>query len=383
MIHRGTPGECALAEAVRTKPKRIAPSPAGRDDLVARISIAEGASLREAMEAIDRGAVEMALAVDGSGRLAGLVTDGDVRRAILHGCTLESPVADVLNRRPLSLAESASRDEILAAMGRHGVRQLPLVDQDGRVRRIAWITDLIRADLKPNHAVIMAGGRGTRLWPLTKDVPKPMLEVQGCPILEHIIRTLREYGVFRITISVNHLREVIVEYFGRGERFGVQIDYIQEDRPLGTAGALALLEDKPAHPLIVMNGDLLQRVNLDSLLAFHDRGQFQATMSCVRRTVELPFGVVEVQGSELVGLTEKPTQTLNINAGIYVLNPGVLDYLTPNECCDMTELITRLLAASKKVGVFTLLGHEGWLDIGQKDDYEHARANGNLDAQAD
>ena len=225
----------------------------------------------------------------------------------------------------------------------------------------------------------MAGGRGSRLWPLTKDVPKPMLEVQGRPILEHIISALREHGIFRIHMSVQHLRDVIVAHFGRGERFGVQIEYITERQPLGTAGSLSLFEEKPAHPLLVMNGDVLQQVNFDSLLSFHDRGNFQATMCCVRRNMELPFGVVEAQGNRLVGLTEKPTQVLNVNAGIYVLNPGVLDLLERNEACDMTQLLSRLLERQKPVGIFTLLSHEGWLDIGQRDDYEYARNGYNAD----
>ena len=370
-----------MAEAVRSKIRRIAPSNAGTDQLVDRISIGADATLREAMAAIDRGAVEMALAVDGSGRLVGIVTDGDIRRGILNGCTTESRVSAVLNREPLCLAESAGREQILAEMGRRGIRQLPLVDPGGRVRRIAWITDLIRADLKPNVAVIMAGGRGSRLWPLTKDVPKPMLEVQGRPILEHIIGGLGEYGIFRITISVGHLRDVIRRHFGGGEKFGVQLNYIDEDEPLGTAGALSLLADKPAHPLIVINGDVLQQVNFDSLLSFHDRGGFQATMGCVRRTMELPFGVVEAEGNRLVGLAEKPTQVFNVNAGMYVLNPGVLDFLEPGRACDMTKLFSRLLEADKAVGVFTLLSTEGWLDIGQRDDYEHARESYSLQDQ--
>ena len=365
-----------MGPAVETSLKRVGPDQAGPDPLIERISIAESATLRQAMEAIDRGAVEMALVVNANGRLVGLVTDGDIRRAILNGAVTESPVADVLNRHPLTLPESAQRDQLLAAMGRHGVRQVPLVDQGGRVRRIAWITDLIKADLKPNAVVIMAGGKGTRLWPLTRDVPKPMLEIQGRPILEHIIERLREYGLYRITISVQHLSEVIVEHFGAGERLGVQIDYLHEDLPLGTAGALSLLGDKPAHPMIVMNGDLLEGINFDSLLSFHDRGQFQATMCCVRQSVQLPYGVVEVDGQRLVGVVEKPTQTLNINAGVYVLNPGVLDYLQPNHRCDMTDLMDRLVSADKPVGVFTLLSHEGWADIGCKDDYEHAKSVG-------
>lgn len=340
--------------------------------MIERIRVSEDASILEAMRAINDGAVEIAIVVDKEARLVGLLSDGDIRRAILNGFTLESPIAEVINRRPLSLPETATREEILAVMGRHSIRQVPLVDEGHRVTQIAWITDLIRNDIQPNQAIIMAGGQGKRLYPLTRDVPKPMLEVRGRPILEHIIDELRQYGIFRITLAVNHLREVIQEHFAGGERFGVRIDYLEEDRPLGTAGALSLLADKPSHPFLLLNGDVLQQVNFGSLLAFHDRHGFHATMCAVRYGVELPFGLVEVDGNRLTRLVEKPVQTMNSNAGIYVLNPGVLDLLEYNTPCDAPDLLQRLVDAGKPVGVFTLYDHEHWLDVGRKDDYDYA-----------
>jgi dTDP-glucose pyrophosphorylase len=343
-----------------------------RTDIIGRIRVRADGSILEAMQAIDAGAVEIAIVVDEAGGLIGLLTDGDIRRALLNGFTLESPITGIVNRRPYSMPETASRDEILAVMGRHSIRQIPLVDAGGCVTQIAWITDLIRADLRPNHAVIMAGGKGKRLHPLTQRTPKPMLEVRGRPILEHIIDQLRQYGVFKITLAVNHLREIIKAHFGNGERFGVRIDYLEEDRPLGTVGALSLLKEKPSHPLLLLNGDLMQQVNINSLLAFHDRHDVQATMCAVRYQMELPFGLIETEGSRLVGLIEKPVHTVNSNAGIYVFNPGVLDLLGYNEPCDATDLLQRLLDAGKGVGVFTLYDHEHWLDVGRKGDYDYA-----------
>jgi dTDP-glucose pyrophosphorylase len=343
-----------------------------RADVIERIRIRADASILDAMEAINAGAVEIAIVVDGEGRLLGLLSDGDIRRAILNGFTLEAPIAGIVNRRPLSLPESATREEILAAMGRHSIRQIPLVDEQGRVKQIAWITDLIRTDLRPNQAIIMAGGRGKRLYPLTRDVPKPMLEVRGRPILEHIINQLRQYGIFRITLAVNYLRAVVKDHFGNGERFGVRIDYLEEERPLGTAGALSLLPDKPSHPFLLLNGDLMQQVNFASLLTFHVRNDYQATMCSVRYSMELPFGLIEVDGNQLTRLVEKPVHTMNANAGIYVLNPGVLDLLECNEPCNATDLLQRLLTAGKRVGVFTLYDHEHWLDVGRKNDYDYA-----------
>jgi len=343
-----------------------------RADMIERIRVRADGSILDAMQAINAGGVEIAVVVDDEGRLLGLLSDGDIRRAILNGFTLEAPIADVLNRRPLSLPETATRDEILTVMGRHSIRQIPLVDDKGRVKQIAWITDLIRTDLRPNHAIIMAGGKGKRLYPLTRDIPKPMLEVGGRPILEHIIDQLRQYGIFRITLAVNYLRDVIKDHFGTGDRFGVQIDYLEEDQPLGTAGALSLLPDKPSHPFLLLNGDLMQQVNFASLLSFHVRNDFQATMCSVRYSMELPFGLIEVDGSQLTRLVEKPVHTMNANAGIYVMNPGVLDLLRRNEPCNATDLLQRLLEAGKRVGVFTLYDHEHRHDVGRKNDYEYA-----------
>ncbi len=344
-----------------------------RADIIERIKLSVDGSILDAMEAINAGGVEIAIVVDEGGRLIGLLSDGDIRRAILNGFTLESPISGIINRRPLSLLESSSRDEILAIMGRHSIRQIPLVDDQGRVKQIAWITDLIRTDLRPNQAVIMAGGKGKRLYPLTRDVPKPMLEVRGKPILEHIINQLRQYGIFKITLAVNHLRHVIKDHFANGEKFGVRIEYLEEDDPLGTAGALSLLPDKPSHPFLMLNGDLLQQVNFASLLTFHDRNDSQATMCSVRYRMELPFGLLEVDGNRLTRLVEKPVHAMNANAGIYVFNPGVLDLLKHNERCDATDLLQRLLEAGKSVGVFTLYDHEHWLDVGRKNDYDYAR----------
>ncbi len=340
--------------------------------MIERIRVQADASILEAMRAINAGGVEIAIVADTDGRLVGLLSDGDIRRAILNGFTLESPIAEIVNRRPLSMPETAARDELLAVMGRHSIRQIPLVDEKGRATQIAWITDLIRTDLRPNQAVIMAGGEGKRLYPLTRDVPKPMLEVRGRPILEHLIDQLRQYGVFRITLAVNYLRDTIKDHFGNGERFGVRIDYLQEDQPLGTVGALSLLADKPSHPFLVLNGDLMQQVNFNSLLEFHERHDYQATMCAVRYSMELPFGLIEVEGNQLTRLVEKPVHTVNSNAGIYVLNPGALDLLTHDEPCDATDLLQRLVDAGKPVGVFTLYDHEHWLDVGRKGDYDYA-----------
>ncbi|MBN1344610.1 MAG: nucleotidyltransferase family protein [Phycisphaerae bacterium] len=345
-----------------------------RADMIERIRVQADASILEAMRAINDGACEIAIVVDGGGRLVGLLSDGDIRRAILNGFTLESPISDIVNRRPLSMPETSTRDELLAVMGRHSIRQIPLVDEQGRVSQIAWITDLIRTDLRPNQAVIMAGGKGKRLYPLTRDVPKPMLEVRGRPIIEHLIDQLRQNGIFRITLAVNHLRDVIKDHFQGGERFGVRIEYLEEepDHPLGTAGALGLLTDKPSHPFLLLNGDLMQQVNFNSLLAFHERHDFQATMCAVRYSMELPFGLIEVDGNRLTRLVEKPVHTVNSNAGIYVLNPGVLDWISANESCDATDLLQQLVDAGKTVGVFTLYDHEHWLDVGRKGDYDYA-----------
>ena len=337
-------------------------------------SIATGASLRDAINAIDRGGVRIALMVDGEGRLVGTLTDGDIRRCLLRGLDLASPASGVVQRRFQAARGAMLRAEARALLRRHSIDQLPVIDGEGRLVGLYLLDDLLDQPAAglPNPVVLMAGGRGTRLRPLTDHCPKPMLRVAGKPILESILEQCIASGLQEFHFAVNHLKEQIRDHFGDGSRWGVRIQYIEETSPLGTAGALQLLpdEDRRGSPLLVMNGDVLTRLNLAQLLEFHASHGAAATL-CVRsHDVVIPFGVVEAEGVELVGFREKPVLRHQVNAGIYVLEPSLLDHIPPGEAMDMPSLLLAARAAQQRVAVCPI--HEYWCDIGRPETLQQA-----------
>lgn len=333
-------------------------------------------TLIDTIRIIDSAALQIALVVDDAGRLLGTVTDGDIRRAILRGLTLDEPVARVMNPAPTVARVNEDRQEILAVMKAKNLRQIPVLDDAGRVVGIEILEELLKGGRKENLVVLMAGGLGSRLRPLTQDCPKPLLRVGSRPILETILHNFIEYGFERFYISVNYKADMIKQYFGDGSRWYVQIEYIEEEERLGTAGPLSLLPEKPVHPLLVMNGDLLTRVNFDQLLSFHLDNRAQATM-CVREfDLQVPYGVVKMDGHRLLGIDEKPVHRFFVNAGIYVLQPAVLELLPRGVYFDMPDLFARLVAQRQETAVFPV--REYWLDIGRLSDYE--RANGEFEA---
>lgn len=331
-------------------------------------------SILDAIKAIDAGNIQAVLVAGSDDVLRGVITDGDVRRGLLKGETLQSPVAGIMNTKPVTLRAPASREDALAQMRRSAVRQVPVLDESGRITGL----HLMEGDsATEGHGdapwvVIMAGGRGTRLHPLTETTPKPMLPVGGQPLLETIIRALVTQGFSRIYLSLNYMAEVFRKHFGDGSRFGADIRYIEESERLGTAGALSLLPEQPERPFLVMNGDLLTQVDFRNLLAYHAEHQAQATM-CVRDySVQIPYGVVELDGHQVTALVEKPRRSFFVNAGIYILDPGLLKHIPASTYFDMPQLIDAALAGGGKVASFPL--HEYWLDIGRFDDLEQARA---------
>lgn len=335
--------------------------------------ISPQASILEAMGIIDIGALQIALVVDENGRLIGTVTDGDVRRAILDKVPLEEPVSRIMFTPPTVANIHDERDEILARMRRRQIRHIPVVDDDGRVVGLKVLLDMLQPQQRSNQAVIMAGGLGSRLRPLTEDTPKPLLKVGGKPILENIIENFMDHGINRFCISVNYRADQIKEYFGTGSKWGAEIHYLEEDRKMGTAGALGLLDAPPTDPLVVMNGDLVTKINFSQLLDFHREQHARATM-CVREyDFQVPFGVIQVDNHRLTALEEKPTHTFFINAGIYVLEPDILHLINHNEYLDMTTLFALLLEQGEKVTVFPV--REYWIDIGRIDDYERAKGD--------
>jgi dTDP-glucose pyrophosphorylase len=318
--------------------------------------------LREVIAVIDRGAAQLALVTDPQHRLLATVTDGDIRRGLLRGLSLDAPVEDVMQRRFRSLPVTASESDALELMRRNSLHQVPVLDEQGRVARLYLLEELLRPQGRPNTVVLMAGGKGERLRPLTADCPKPMLPVGGKPLLEVILQQCADAGFTRFFLSVNYLKQQIIDYFEDGSQWGVSVQYLEEGAPMGTGGALSLLPEIPEHPLLIMNGDVLTRVDLGQLINFHYEHAAEATM-CVREYMtQIPYGVVQMDGTSVVGLQEKPTLSYFVNAGIYVLNPSVLRMLQPDLACDLPVLLDRAREAGGKIAAFPI--HEYWLDIG-------------------
>lgn len=329
-------------------------------------------SIREAILVLDESAKQIVLVVDRNNRLLGTVTDGDIRRSILTGISLDDPIQKIMNSDPTVATIDESRESILTAMQRTGLHHIPLVDENHCVIGLETLNELIQSPTKENWVVLMAGGLGSRLSPLTDECPKPMLKVGNKPLLETILENFIEYGFHRFYISVNYMADVVKSYFGDGSRWGVDICYLHEDQRLGTAGALGLLPKKPTEALLVMNGDLLTKVNFKQLLDFHSTHQAQATM-CVREyDFQVPYGVVKIDAHRITSIDEKPIQRFFINAGIYVLEPEALDLIPSNTYFDMPLLFNKLIEQQKETVVFPI--REYWLDIGQLSDYD--RANG-------
>jgi dTDP-glucose pyrophosphorylase len=329
------------------------------------------ATIMEAMKVIDVSSLQIALVVDEKNRLLGTVTDGDIRRCILRNVSLEEPVQRIMNPDPVVASDASSRSEVLALMREKMLRQIPIVDVHGIIVSLQSIETVIHPVSRDNWVVIMAGGEGVRLRPMTNDCPKPMLKVGGKPIIETILDNFIEFGFQRFFFAVNYKAGVIEEYFGNGADRGVRIEYLREEEKLGTAGALSLIPEKPDAPIIVMNGDVLSRINFEQLLNFHHEHHAAATM-CVREyDLQVPFGVAEVSSNRLIGLEEKPVHRFFINAGIYVLNPEVLERVRPNRYCDMPTIFKDLIAEKAETAVFPV--REYWLDLGQMEDFARAQ----------
>jgi dTDP-glucose pyrophosphorylase/predicted transcriptional regulator len=345
---------------------------ASRD--ITTVLVRPEASLLEAMRAIDRGGIELAFVAERGGRIVGTLSDGDVRRAILAGNPLGAPngAATVMHRKFTSVDRGVGRAEVLDRMRALGISAVPVLDGEGAIEGIHLLYELIGATTKPNAALIMAGGRGTRLGTLTQTVPKPMLPVAGRPILERLVLQLVGHGVRRIYLAINYLGHLIERHFGDGSAFGCSISYLREKKPLGSGGALSLLKKREAdYPLVVMNGDLVTELDVTRLLYFHETGEYAVTMCLRGHQVQIPFGVAEVRGAELVALREKPQQDYLINAGVYVVSPHVVGLVPKRREFPMTELFDLCFARKLRVGAHVIDGD--WLDVGHPEQLRRAQ----------
>jgi dTDP-glucose pyrophosphorylase len=337
-----------------------------------KISVQPDQPLREALAAIDEGGVQIALVVDTQETLLGVVTDGDIRRGILDDIDLDAPVQTVMNEDPVTATPQEDRQSLIDRMQARRIHQIPLIDDGGHIVGVEVLDDLLKPEARPNPVVLMAGGLGTRLRPLTDDCPKPLLEVGEQPILETILEGFIAHGFHRFYLSVNYKAGMIENYFGDGSDWGVDISYVHEEQRLGTAGPLSLLPDRPDETMIVMNGDLLTKLNFAHLLDFHREHESKATMCVREHETQVPYGVVETNDQYMTGLEEKPTERYFVNAGIYALEPEALDLIPESEFYDMTELFEQLVDRERHVTVFPV--REYWQDVGQKEDFR--RVNG-------
>lgn len=375
-----------MLQALAASP--VLPSPGGvhvisDDRMEQRLKdaiVAPTTPLSDALKCLDANGMGVLLLANADRRLLGIITDGDVRRHILSGASLTVSCESIASRHPRVADRGMTSSELLDLMGRSrddSVEHLPVLTDDGIVVGLVLRRDLVGMD-DTFTAVIMAGGFGKRLMPLTTDTPKPLLPVGDRPLMERTIERLRRAGIRRVNVATHYLSDKITNHFGDGRDFGVEMRYVTEDRPLGTAGALRLMEP-PTGPLLVVNGDILTGVNYQDMLAYHHENGAIATVGVRKYDVEVPYGVIDCAGVDVSALREKPVQQFLVNAGMYLLDPAAVGYIPEGERFDMTDLIQRLLAEGRKVVAFPVV--EYWLDIGKPADYERAQ-NDVLQARA-
>ena len=332
------------------------------------------ATIGQAIRNLDQVAIKIVLVIDETGVLEGTISDGDIRRGLLKGLDLNSPIASVIHRSALVVPSEMERELVLQLMVANKIQQIPVVDEQHHVVGLHLWDEITAPPTRPNLMVIMAGGMGTRLRPHTKNCPKPLLPVAGKPILEHIIDRAKREGFKHFILAIHYLGHMIEAHFGNGERLGVEIDYLREETPLGTAGALGFLNPLPDAPFVVTNGDVITDTHYGELLDFHTRHAATATMAVRVHEWQHPFGVVQIQGVEIVGFEEKPIARSHINAGIYTLDPVALNVLTADVHCDMPTLFERLQANAQRIVAYPM--HEPWLDVGRPVDLQLADDQG-------
>lgn len=346
-------------------------------DSINECLINETADIRDTIRAIESGKKGIAVVVDHCGTLQGVVTDGDVRRGLLAGQKLKDSVTAIMNRRPTKADVCSSQASIIELLEQSGLEALPLVNEKNCVVDIALLS-AIRRHSDPGQAtgfssaLIMAGGEGRRLLPLTENLPKPLVEVGGMPLIERQVRRIAHAGVNRIYVAVNYLAEMIESHLGDGSRFGVEIHYLREPKKLGTAGSLSLITEKLDGPLLLMNGDVFTSINFQYLLDFHSKHQPLITVAAIDYHVEIPYGVIKTEGPFAICLEEKPSQQFLCNAGIYALSPEAVSRVPPNQIFNMTDLIESGLSQKDGVAVFPV--HEYWSDIGTHAELDKARS---------
>jgi dTDP-glucose pyrophosphorylase len=337
------------------------------------VQIMQDFPVLQALHIIEQSVSKIALVVDVSGKLLGSITDGDVRRAFLNGCTLNSPVCEVMHNTPKTMPASSTKNQIIEMMLAEKIKQIPLIAEDRTLLGIAIYDMLTGFERVPrtNAVVIMAGGKGKRLLPITTDIPKPMIEVGGKPILEKILQQFITQGFSNFYFSVNYLGNIIEDYFADGSKWNCHISYIREPEFLGTAGALSIIKSKLQEPFIVINGDIITSIDFCDLLDYHDSSKGVATVCARQHLTSVPYGVIKLKDGKLEAIVEKPVYEDLISAGIYVFNPQVLDFIPANTAIDMPDVLLALAKNNLMVDIFPM--REDWIDVGRHNDLEQVR----------
>ena len=316
--------------------------------------------------------MKIALIVDEDEILVGTLSDGDIRRGLLSNLSLNDSIASIIFKTPTVCNIEDTKERILEVAVEMKLHQMPIINNDGKLMGIEEIDELLKPQIKHNKVVLMVGGLGTRLRPLTENTPKPMLKVGDKPILETIILNFKKYGFNNILLSVSYKAEVIEEYFGDGSKFGVNIEYVHEDKRMGTAGALSLMRDRLNEPFFVMNGDLLTNINFEHMMDYHISNQSIATMGVREYDFQVPYGVVNIDGENILSIEEKPVHKFFVSGGVYVLDNKILNYIPDNKFYDMPKLFEELIMDRKKTISFPI--REYWLDIGKLEEYDRANS---------
>lgn len=338
-------------------------------DSLQKTIVKKDISIREALKKIEKSSKQICLVVENN-KLIGTLTDGDIRRGLLQGLDLDSSIKSIIFRNPTICSVDDSKTEVLEIALTNKLHQIPIVDNHGELVGLFETDELLKGESKANSVILMAGGLGARLMPLTDDMPKPMLEVGGKPILQTIVEGFAKQGFHNITMCLGYRSDVIKNYFKDGKEFKVNIDYIVEEKRMGTAGALTLLKKDFKEPFFVMNGDLLTNINYEKMLSFHQENNSKATMGVREYDIEVPYGVVNTNIENIISIEEKPVHNFYVNAGVYLLEPDCIDLIPQDEFFDMPSMFEKLIELKKKVVSFPLQNY--WLDIGRLEDLKKA-----------
>lgn len=340
------------------------------------LCVHQAAKILDAARILESNAQKICFVTNTDSILLGTITDGDIRRGLLNDIPFDAHVSEIMNASPRTAVDGDDRDALRTKMLDHGIMHIPVVDADNRLSDLITHDELMR-DGTPNEnwVVLMAGGLGERLLPLTKDTPKPLLQIGDKPLLQSILESFIEQNFQNFFIAVNFKASSIKDHFGDGSTWGVNIRYLEEEQRMGTAGALTLLPSAPTEPVIVMNGDLVTRASFQDLLDFHTEQKSRATM-CVREyDFQVPFGVISIEDNRITAIDEKPLHRFFVNAGIYVLEPDIIATIPAGQHRDMTQVFEQVMTENNQTAVFPI--HEYWLDIGRIDDLERAKSDFN------